>query len=672
MNFSILKNKKIVFLVAVLLIGAFLLPGIAGAQDAVDPGALEVDCSTFDFGCKTGNLVLTLLASIQLFFGTLLNWVSQAAIWMIGLGTEIIKLPVVSEGFRISLSVVNLLFVLGIIIAAFRIILGIGEREAQKMVGLIVLAALLVNFSMLIAGFLLDISNVLTNFFISGGLNGESIGSAFAPQRFTTIVPDGVDVDWLNRFVGSLQVTILSIGLTAFALITMATVFIMALVRNMWVAFLLILMPLSWGAWGFPMLSKYHKEWWDNFIKWGVIYLPTATFFLWLAISTTALMSRADSPFTQGLPSIGEADSVGAKLMETLSTTGIQLLILGALIYGGLKVAASLGGTGSGIGLKMAGMAGSGAKKLAWGATKGTAGFAYRRSGTERAGKATSRLLGRGMNAVGLTGIGNTLMKAGSYDKQKERYQKGMYANQTNEAIKKELAGRMLNMDPAQRQALFDEAKKRDMLGDIPEEKVGAFAKMIKAANPGKEAKDIDDLKDLARAFPDMAPQITGQTKSEVLSKMDGKALGNLSKKQLEDSDTVLTLTRNQLTTAARASGEKEDTIQTSLTKILSESDSGLPELISKDLRALNASISDAREREKKAKTPEDALKARADLRVAITERAETVSELNPKNLSLTDQAKNALEKIKHLNANIGSTGSQVKPTKPKDGEEGK
>ncbi len=272
--------------------------------------------------------------------------------WMIEFGTQIMSLPIVQNGFKVCLNLINLLFVMGLIISAFQIILGIDEGGAKSRIKNVIIAALLVNFSFLIAGFLLDISNVFTHYFLTHFTTAD-IAEAFSLKHLELIInPTGQDVDTFTQLFASLPLALFSIILTALVLIIMIAVFATALVRTLWVALLLTVMPLTWGMWIFPGLSKYTSKWWDHFIQQGVVVLPTITFFIFLTVSTSNLLKPTSTPLVNPTGPWNE-------MLKAL----LQMCILGGFLVGGLKISQAAGGITAGAARGAAAKVGGGIAK---------------------------------------------------------------------------------------------------------------------------------------------------------------------------------------------------------------------------------------------------------------------------------------------------------------------
>jgi hypothetical protein len=343
------KTILSLFLVAFVLpmvFGALVTPGVAQAQSATPTPAIE--CSIWD---SVGSFVIcgigSLLIPIQQALGTLVSYLASGIVWAIDYGTKVMDLPAVTAGFQVTLSLVNLILVMALIIIAFQIILDYHSGSAKEKIPKIIIAAVLINFSLLIAGFLLDISNVFTLFFLKGVSSG-AIYNTLDPNQFQTLglsLSNGAT--GVTASIGIVVGQLFGILFTGIILIILIAVFATALVRILYVAVLLLLMPLTWGFWVFPGLSSHTGEWWSNFLKWGVTVMPTMTFFIYIALATTAKTRESV---------IGPV--LGSKSETVFFDALLQILILGGLMIAGLKTANGAGGITSSAAIGAAGKVG--------------------------------------------------------------------------------------------------------------------------------------------------------------------------------------------------------------------------------------------------------------------------------------------------------------------------
>lgn len=375
----------------------------------------DVACWIF-WGFKNLTLMfLNLVGKIGAIFLTFGAWMVYT---MAKYGVAIINLPIISAGFKVSLSLTNLFFVIAIIFMAFGTMLRSKSYNIKNQLKRLIFAAILVNFSFLIAGLFIDVSNVLTANFLQS-IHPNNIGTALQPQSLLSVknaedfvfvsdklneegtrVSSGIDKDAFEQFrqlkfninndsrgtavwLKLVQALILADIITWLIAGVLIALGIMILVRNIWIATLLIFMPLVWALGLIPRLGEYQKKWWDNFIKW-LIYLPTVTFFVFLAISTMLVTSRS-----------------GGLLGTDFFNNVMQILILLGLLWAAMKAGKAGGVMGAGLAFGVGAFIGSRIPK-----TLGKVGL----GGITRATLKTGELATTGA----IAGAGSALGAAGS------------------------------------------------------------------------------------------------------------------------------------------------------------------------------------------------------------------------------------------------------------------
>lgn len=342
------KRLVIGLLLAIVILGVGMATRAYAADEVVDLAGYKNTCSRWDPVCHLGWAIGWLISAFQMALAYLIALLADGTIVLIQYGVKMLTFPAVQAGFNVCLGIVNLVFVMSLIIISFQIILGVHEGEAKKQLAKVILAAILVNFSLLIAGLLLDASNVFTTFF-TDTVTSKNIYVALNPGLFHKISQSSFG-DGSPGFWGILVPQLAGLLFTGVVLVIMIAVFATAFVRNLYVACLLMVMPLTWAMWVFPGLEEHHKKWWTNFMKWGVTMLPTMTFFMYLAITAAIQMQQMSTADAASLPQTN----------YPLFNAVMNILIVGGIMVAGLKISQEAGGISA---------------TAALGAAKKTAGF---------------------------------------------------------------------------------------------------------------------------------------------------------------------------------------------------------------------------------------------------------------------------------------------------------
>jgi hypothetical protein len=507
-------------------------PVAYAAEEAVDPvqayRALKTEAkSNLNLAEE---VVISLVSVVQRFLQMLLSLVVEGTQWMIRYGTTIMEFPAVKAGFNVTLSLINLMFVITLIVIAFQMILGINEGEAKSRLVKLILAALLVNFSLLIAGVLLDIGNILTNFFI-GDLSAETIRQALHPERFASI--STLQPAQIQTFGSILADQLLSLFMTGLILVSMIAVFATTILRNVWVAVLLLVMPLTWALWVFPGLEKHHHEWWSNFIRWGVTILPSMTFFIYLAIEAS-----------KELRVVGINGSGNESMLSMI----IQVILVCAIMLAGIKISAKAGGITAAAALGAAGAATGMLAKPLYKARFGKYGLQPAAEKVAGLGsKAMNRLSNIPVIGAAATALGSRQAAAGlaglahgsAHDV--DEFQKKNVSGLSDEEL---FAFKARNQ--VESAAQLKEISKRDKANDFikynngkpaTEESKTARTASLKAMaeasgdiyhKHGSDLTDIKEVKDLLDSVPTLAPTLGVRSVTDQIKRMSPSKIAEL------------------------------------------------------------------------------------------------------------------------------------------------
>ena len=368
-----------------------VVPGVGTAVGAVAGGvaAVVAPAATKFAGGFIGSIAGVVIGWIAYVVNYIIASIFGVAVgilaWFISmvlqLNTNIVQSNIVTSGFRVTLALANLGFVMAIIVIAIMTILRYETYALKKTLWKLVAAAILVNFSLVICAAILNFADTLTLYFLNAFNPGGSISAfdsfstslagAFAPQRvFLNLNAQGQSITDTNydAFAGagtSFAPTLVALMNLFFptiflmvSVIALAGLFIMLLIRYVYLGILLILMPMAWLLWIFPVTSSQWQKWWHNFIKW-TIFAPVVMFFLYLALMTlggaNANQVNDPSSFFNGLgitqninsPSAGFVSTTLGGSSPTFGSTILgsllQMVMMVAIVFAGLFMANSMG-----------------------------------------------------------------------------------------------------------------------------------------------------------------------------------------------------------------------------------------------------------------------------------------------------------------------------------------
>lgn len=302
--------------------------------------------------------------------------------------------PAVTVGWVMIRDMTNMIFIVVLLIISFGTILGLEHYEWKKMLVKVIFAAVVVNFSRIICGAIIDIGQIVMLTFVNGiaaTASGNLVNMFNVQDIFklgggsTTVSPDG-NVTFLASVAALVFGTMM--------LVTMATFLLLLMARMAMLWVLIVLSPFAFVLNVLPQTEKYASQWWGEFGG-NVIAGPIVVFSLWLSFVTVGTGTVHDD--IKNNNALKNPDNlIGNDPTDPQESTGItsimswekmaNFVIAIAMLLAGAKMASELGAAGGemmgkakDIGKKVA-MYASGYQAARWGAGKAW-------EGTKLAGK---------------------------------------------------------------------------------------------------------------------------------------------------------------------------------------------------------------------------------------------------------------------------------------------
>lgn len=423
---------------------------------------------------------------------------------------------------------INIALIFGLIYVGFRFILNADDSGAKRNLVTLIIAALLVNFSLFFAKALVDISNILSVSFadaISSGSLGVSesfagtlnMGPAFNADQSMTEALGGERTSYWG-YIFQLLIIILVAAFVFFA----AAILIM--IRFIVISFMLIFSPVIVLGWIFPFFSGLSRKWLNTFL--GQAFMAPALLLNFYASFLVLL----------GLQSVSDS-GLGSQATSPGSIDALPFFILGmGFLIASLIVAQKMGAAGASTAISI--------------------GHASRRKAGQLA-KGGVRNIGRGAAAAGAVGMQQT---------------RGRRAYRTLKSQK--FKDKLENMDRNKARKAYQKQKARAESGyDV--RNLGKYIKeksVLQTQNKGFQKKMEDREKLESELFKAMG---TVDTSKVTLSENTRSAYNQVSAKQHEldnakqDLEQVIAPRRariKQLTTALdTATEEEKETIRKEL-----------------------------------------------------------------------------------------------------------
>lgn len=322
------------------------------------------------FGLITGALL-----GIAALAGAVLSWVINTT-------TSAAQPASINVAWTMIRDVMNLVFIIALIVISIATILRIESYSYKKLLPRLILMALLINFSKVIADTLIGFSDMITGV-IANGANFKSYG-----QLFDAVVAQGKGSagEYFTSSEGILKEA--SYGLMGIVFAVMVTVSFLVvagllLVRMVGLWVLVVISPAAYALNILPSTKKYAGQWWSKFIQY-LIWAPISVFFLRIGL---------------------------ALLDETKGADPVKLLITTGFMWAAFFVAKSSGMAGAAAVTGAADNFLSKAKKFG----KDTGKFAAGAAGSMAARGTYLRGAGALANKMGFTGAGDKLKKSGDW-----------------------------------------------------------------------------------------------------------------------------------------------------------------------------------------------------------------------------------------------------------------
>jgi hypothetical protein len=204
--------------------------------------------------------------------------------------------PIVSFGFPTVQSLGNIIILMGILIVGLATILGIEEYRAQRKLPALIISALFLNFSNVLCGFVVDVSNVLMNEFLKK-IGTLDIVWQIIKTNFLSF--DTIEKMFSNIvFSGELLLSVVYCFLAGLIIFVLS---LLLIIRKVAIPVFVVLAPAAIASYVMPEFPgipeafwghrKFFNWWLQQFLQWCFVGV-TVTFFLWLATGYIGNLSK--------------------------------------------------------------------------------------------------------------------------------------------------------------------------------------------------------------------------------------------------------------------------------------------------------------------------------------------------------------------------------------------
>ncbi len=202
----------------------------------------------------------------------------------------------------------DVFFVLIFFVIIFGTGLGLDNYTVKKTLPRLIAATILVQFSFLIVGILVDVSNVLgagINTLIAA-VNVPGVGPD--PAKHALDVVGGIEAVGVAGAAGFIAVSVGAIMPVMLAVVSallgLVAVFVTLQLRLLLINFLIVIAPLAFVLWTLPNTEKYFSKWWKFLLELLLMYPIIILLFSVAALFTNITNASNDKAIEKALASI--------------------------------------------------------------------------------------------------------------------------------------------------------------------------------------------------------------------------------------------------------------------------------------------------------------------------------------------------------------------------------
>jgi len=320
-----LRFKKLLLIITIIFFVGFIPLDFTSGEGALDIAAEAFSKAIVD----SAAIIIGLIAGIiQTTAANILNFVlSDQFIGQSGANSSLVQ-----NAWGMVRNFANAALVIGLVIIAINIILGKEEGKAKESLMVFIIAALLINFTPLICGFIIDMANLLGRSLIGGEIGGDIF------EKIPQYINDAQKVgDPFQALANILFVFLFSV-MTFVVYLLYALLFVVRAVV-LWI--LIIASPIAVATRVFPksnIIRKffpnilYWDDWIEMFLQWTMMIVP-ASFFIYL--SNFAMKSVISAPINTG----------DGNILQQLITALFSYVIPIVILYVGFLLTIIAGGS---------------------------------------------------------------------------------------------------------------------------------------------------------------------------------------------------------------------------------------------------------------------------------------------------------------------------------------
>lgn len=345
-------------------------------------GATDIPCGWSNIGGCFIKAFAEFLEFINSIISTLIRVVASVMNYVVRL-TTFANNPAIIIGWTVMRDFANMFFILIMLWISILIILDLQGDAPNKLLAWVIIIAVLINFSRVIAFVVIDFSHVFLIAFLNAFPNNDIAGALAGGMQLNklTITASSSQIassaQAANSNWGILGTIFFHTILLVVILAAMIAGTLLFIGRILALWFLVMVAPIAFIGRILPstIKSMTWDKWWPNLIKWSFV-APIYMFFIYITVrivssgAFASLINTNQTPAALGLFNTNDTPFVSDLTIASLLT---MVIVVGFLLLGlkmSLGMAGAVGSSAMTLGTKAMGAVGGG---IAWGTRKGAA-----------------------------------------------------------------------------------------------------------------------------------------------------------------------------------------------------------------------------------------------------------------------------------------------------------
>lgn len=318
-----LSTKKPYILFGLLLVLLLVVPVITHAADNTSVlGALtNLVNPSYWIGKLLEVIVLPIAAAAMAFAGMVLDYAVRFS-----LGTSYIfgNINVINQSWVIIRDICNLFFIFALIWISISTILNLSGFDTKRRLTQLIIAALVINFSLYFTKVFVDVSNIFGNWLYGGIMN--SLQANGANSSISALIASKFDI--FRLWEPKLSAAALAESLTSLSSSSITAIFkllvvlvatyvfmytaILFITRAVTIIFLLVLSPIGFVGGLLPQIEEYSKKWWSELVD-AVTFPIVYLLMLYISLQLINNMDKSSvwAGFFSGNPAVVMGIDVG-------------------------------------------------------------------------------------------------------------------------------------------------------------------------------------------------------------------------------------------------------------------------------------------------------------------------------------------------------------------------